>query len=71
MAAEKDREEPAPTEREVEELRDSAKAMGADDVDGMDAEEVVEEVRHTQTDSETSPSGWKAAREEDAEDDGA
>lgn len=49
---------------EVEDLRESAKSMGVDDADDKDPDEIVEEVRHTQTDSESSPSGWKADREE-------
>ncbi|WP_370327490.1 hypothetical protein [Euzebya sp.] len=50
-------------EREVEELRESAKSMGVEDADQKDPDEVVEAVQHTQTDSETSPSGWKAEEE--------
>lgn len=52
-------------QREEQEVRESAKSMGVEDVEGKDAEEVVEEARHAQSDSETSPSGWKAEREED------
>lgn len=50
---------------EVEDLRESAKSMGVEDADDKNPEEIVEEVRHTQTDSQSSPSGWKAEREED------
>ncbi|HUG83004.1 MAG TPA: hypothetical protein VMM13_00485 [Euzebya sp.] len=49
---------------EVEELRESAKSMGVEDADRKDPDEVVEDVRHTQADSETSPSGWEAENEE-------
>ena len=51
-------------EREERELKESAKSMGVEDVDRKDADEVVEEVRHAQTDSEASPSGWKAEHDE-------
>lgn len=54
-------------DREVEELKESAKAMGVEDADRKDPEQVVEDVQHTQTDSESSPSGWKAERDEDSE----
>jgi hypothetical protein len=59
-----DQEKPE-DEQEMKDLQESAKSMGVDDVESKDADEIVEEVRHTQTDSESSPSGWKAEREED------
>ncbi len=47
------------TDEEVEELRDAAKSMGVDDADRRDPDEVVDAVRRTQADSETSPSEWQ------------
>ena len=40
---------------EVEELRESAEELGVDDPEDKDADEIVDEVHHTQTDSESSP----------------
>lgn len=51
-------------EQEMKDLQESAKSMGVQDVEEKDADEIVEDVRHTQTDSESSPSGWKAERKE-------
>lgn len=51
-------------DEQAEELKDSAKSMGVEDADDKAPEEVVDAVRHTQTDSETSPSGWKADQED-------
>lgn len=44
---------------EIDDLRESAKEMGVDDADERDPDEIVEEVRTTQSDSETSPSEWR------------
>lgn len=49
--------------KDVEELRESAGAMGVDDADRKDPDEIVDEVRHGKSDSETSPSGWKAEQD--------
>ena len=51
-------------DQQVEELRESAKSMGVDDAGRKDPDEVVEAVQHTQTDSESSPSGWKAEKDD-------
>lgn len=47
-------------DQDVEDLRDSATEMGVDDADERDPDEVVDEVRHAQADSETSPSEWRS-----------
>ena len=47
------------SEEEAEELRDSAASMGVDDADDRDPDDIVDEVRHAQADSEVSPSEWK------------
>lgn len=52
------------TEREREELEESAEEMGVR-TDDRDPDEIVEEVRHAQADSETSPSEWRAKTEEE------
>ena len=44
---------------EVQDLRESAKELGVEDADERDPDEIVEEVRTTQSDSETSPSEWR------------
>ena len=62
-----DQQDTPKDERELEEARESAKSMGAKDVDGKNAEEIVDEVAHTQSDSELSPSEWKEEREEGGE----
>jgi hypothetical protein len=67
MADKPDADQPQ-DEREDRDLKDSAKSIGVEDADRMDPEEVVDAVQHTQTDSESSPSGWKAEREEEGED---
>jgi hypothetical protein len=51
-------------ESEIQDLRESAEAMGVEGAASMDPQEVLEEARHAQADSEASPSGWKADREE-------
>jgi hypothetical protein len=56
-----------PDEQDVEDLRESAKAIGVEDADERSPEEVVDAVRHEQADSETSPSRWKADREDGTE----
>ena len=53
-----------PTESEVDDLRESAKEMGVEDADERDPDEVVEEVRKVQADSETSPSEWREKGED-------
>ena len=50
-------------EKDIEELRESAAQMGVRDADEKDPDEIVDEVRHGKSDSETSPSGWKAEQE--------
>jgi hypothetical protein len=52
-------------DQDEQELRESAESMGVQDADRKDPDELVEEARHAQTDSEASPSGWKAEREEE------
>lgn len=52
-------------EREQHDLEESAEAIGVDP-SGKDPDEIVEEVRHAQADSESSPSEWKQRREEGA-----
>jgi hypothetical protein len=71
--ADQQQRDPQPTDAErhdaedVEDLRESAKAIGVEDADQKSPEEVVDAVRHEQADSETSPSRWKADREDGAE----
>lgn len=48
-----------PSESEVQDLRESAKEMGVEDVDRREPEEIVDEVREAQADSEASPSEWR------------
>ena len=63
-----DNEKPAQdeaTDADVQQLRESAESMGVEGADRKDADELVEETRHAQADSESSPSGWKAEREQE------
>ncbi|CAN5275450.1 hypothetical protein BH23ACT9_BH23ACT9_31240 [soil metagenome] len=67
MANEQDRPK---DDEQVEELRESAETMGVEDVEEKDPDQIVDEVRHGKADSETSPSGWHADRDEDGPSDG-
>ena len=51
--------EQTPNESEVEDLRESAKEMGVEDADRREPDEIIDEVREAQADSETSPSEWR------------
>ena len=53
-----------PNDSELDDLRESAKDMGVDDADQRDADEIVDEVREAQADSETSPSEWRQKGED-------